>query len=83
MDFAKNREVIYQDEIKGAFYTASQITMHPIVTYYKSDTGLVRNSSVVISEDNEHDHYAVQHFQEIVDLELEKKNLEPANQIGK
>lgn len=47
--------------------------MHPIVTYYKSDSGLVRNSSVVISEDNDHDHYAVQHFQKIVDLELEKK----------
>ena len=43
MDFAKNREIKYQDEIKGAFYTASQITMHPIITFYKADTGLVRN----------------------------------------
>jgi len=43
MDFAKNREIKYQDEIKGAFYTAGQITMHPIITFYKADTGLVRN----------------------------------------
>lgn len=56
MDFAKNRAVIYQDEIKAAFYTQNQVTLHPIVTYYRNKEGnLVRESSIIISEDNQHD----------------------------
>lgn len=34
MDFAKNREVKYQNEIKSAFCSNQQITMHPIVSFY-------------------------------------------------
>ena len=66
MDFAKNRGIIYQDEIKSAFYTHQQVSMHPIVTYYKADVGLVKNSSIIISEDNQHDGHAAHHFQGIV-----------------
>lgn len=82
MDFAKNREVKYQDEIKAAFYTARQITLHPIVTYYRSDLGLIRHSSIVISEDNEHDHHAVHHFETLVDKEIENTlGLKPNKKI--
>jgi hypothetical protein len=35
MDFAKNRGVSYQEEAKAAFFSNSQITMHPIVNYYR------------------------------------------------
>lgn len=35
MDFAKNRGINYQEEIKAAFFANSQITMHPIVNYYQ------------------------------------------------
>ena len=66
MDFAKNREIKYQDDIKGTFYTAGQITLHPIINYYMTDIGMVRESSVVISEDNRHDFHAVHHFQDLV-----------------
>lgn len=42
MDFAKNREIRYQDEIKAVFYTNNQVTIHPIVTYYRLGNGTVR-----------------------------------------
>ena len=54
MDFAKNRDTIYQDEIKASFYTTKQITLHPVVSYYTPPSGLVRDSCIVISEDCEH-----------------------------
>jgi hypothetical protein len=41
MDFAKNRTVVYQDEIKSAFYTQNQISMHPVVTYYRCHTRII------------------------------------------
>ena len=34
LDFAKNRLVHYQDEIKSAYFGQQQITMHPTVVYY-------------------------------------------------
>lgn len=47
--------------------------MHPIVTYFKSGEGeTVRNTSIVISEDNNHDYHAVNHFQCVVNNHLEK-----------
>ena len=67
MTLLKNREVKYQDEIKAAYYTQSQITMHPIVTYYQTEKGTVHESSIVISEDKTHDYHAVHHFEELVD----------------
>ena len=44
MDFAKNREIKYQDEIKATYYTANQVTLHPIVNFYKTDLELIRES---------------------------------------
>ncbi|XP_056020048.1 uncharacterized protein LOC125678236 isoform X3 [Ostrea edulis] len=72
MDFAKNRALIYQDEIKSAFYTQPQVTMHPFVTFYRNAEGnTVREASIIISEDNNHDYHAVNHYKNIVDKHLE------------
>ena len=65
MDFAKNREIKYQDEIKATYYTANQVTLHPIVNFYKTDLGLVRESCVIISEYSKHDYHAVHHYQDL------------------
>lgn len=73
MDFAKNRGVFYQNEIKSAFFSPEQITMHPIVTYFQSEVGLVRDSAIIISEDCIHDYHAVRHFTAIVDRHIEGK----------
>lgn len=51
MDFAKNRGINYQEEIKAAFYANSQITMHPIVNYYQNGDGLVKDVCIILSED--------------------------------
>ena len=75
MDFAKHREIKYKSEIKG-FYTARQVSMHPVVTYFQSDVGLVRHSSIIISEDNCHDFHAVNHFENVVNSHL-RKFIEP------
>lgn len=49
MDFAQNRKVYFQDEIKSAHFAQRQITMHPIVVYRKGDNGnLVRESLVFL-----------------------------------
>ena len=34
-DFSKNREVVYQDEIKSNYWTRKQITVHPAVLFYR------------------------------------------------
>ena len=64
MDFAKNRAVHYQDEIKSAFFGKGQITMHPTVIYYRDTTTkeLKRESHVFISDDTVHDFHAVNYF---------------------
>ena len=63
LDFAKNRTVHYQDEIKSAYFGQRQMTMHPSVVYYRSKEGkLVRESHVFISDDIKHDHHAVNLF---------------------
>jgi hypothetical protein len=73
MDFAKNRGITYQNEIKSVFYSQEQVTMHPVVTYYKSGNSLVRDSSIVISDDHVHDFHAVHHFGRIVDDHIAEK----------
>lgn len=79
MDFARNREIKYQDEIKATYYTASQVTMHPIVNFYKTETGLMRESCIVISEDCKHDFHAVHHFENIVKEHLTEEMGQPPN----
>ena len=62
MDFARNRWVYYQDEIKAAYFSQRQIIMHPIVCYYKQDNGLLREALVFLSDDVGHDYHAVNHY---------------------
>lgn len=84
MDFAKNREVRYQTEIKAAFYTTEQITLHPVVNYYRSPRSgdIVKHSVVIISDDKVHDYHAVEKFQQVVDAHLHREaGLEPEEKI--
>ena len=63
IDFAKNRETFYEDEPKGAYYTPTQITMHPVVNYYRDTDGeVVRHSVIIFSEDILHDYHAAHYF---------------------
>ena len=81
MDFAKNREIKYQDEIKATYYTANQVTLHPIVNFYKTDLGLVRESCVIISEDSKHDYHAVHHYQDLAKNHISEQTQLPPSRF--
>ena len=38
-DFAKNRDIVYQDEIKANYWVKKQVTMHPTVLFYRLTEG--------------------------------------------
>ena len=64
-DFGKNREIRHQDEAKSSFYSAQQVTVHPVVMYYRSQNVpdlTVRDSMIFLTDDINHDHHAVQYF---------------------
>ena len=63
MDFAENRKSQYQDEIKSARFNKQQITLHPVIAFYRSQSGqLVRHALGFITDDVVHDHNAVHRF---------------------
>lgn len=67
MDFARNKTLEYQDEIKSAYYQQGQVTMHPIVVYYHQspeDGQLTRESLIFLSDDLGHDFHAVNYYLE-------------------
>ena len=75
MDFAKNRGVSYQEEVKAAFFSNSQITIHPIVNYYRKrdKPGIVKNSCIILSEDVNQDFHAVNFYKSLVDKHIESQ----------
>ncbi|XP_062621147.1 uncharacterized protein LOC134282769 [Saccostrea cucullata] len=66
LDFAENYCCRHQDEAQSAHWTYEQVTIHPVVAYYKCTeencNENVRESVVFISEDHKHDYHLVQHF---------------------
>mgnify|MGYP001554452841 CR=1 FL=1 len=62
MDFAKNKVLTYQDEIKCAYYSSVSVTVHPCILHYKKDNSLQKESLVFISNDKNHDYHLVQHI---------------------
>jgi hypothetical protein len=72
MDIAKNRGVSYQEEVKAAFFSNSQITMHPIVNYNRKrdNPGIVKDSCIILSEDLNHDFHAVNFYKSLVDKHI-------------
>ena len=78
MDFGKNRLIRFQDEPKSIYYTIHQVTIHPVVVFYRSldITDLtVRESLVFLSDDHLHDHNAVNHFLEKTLMYLKEKEI--------
>ena len=64
MDFGRNRVVKHQNEAKEAGYGSSQITVHPVVLYYMDGPIKVRDSLIMLSDDINHDCWAVNVFLE-------------------
>ena len=79
MDFAENRNSQYQDEIKSAHFNKQQITLHPVIAFYRSQSGqLVRHALDFITDDVVHDHNAVHHFTSCLLHFLQEKLILPA-----
>ena len=68
MDFAENYQCLLQQEVQSAHWYQMQVTLHPIIAYYKcnsttcTDTSTVREAIDVITSDKVHDTHAVAHF---------------------
>ena len=56
LDFAENYNFIAQDEIQGYHWNKDQITLHPVVIYYKDDKDTLQHYSLCfLSDDLDHD----------------------------
>ena len=61
-DFGENRKATYAQEIKSAHFGKGQITLHPVACFYRLGDEVVRDSLVFLSDDTQHDHFAVNTF---------------------
>lgn len=74
LDFSQNYLCVFQDEAQAAHWCHEQATIHPIVTYFPCSCGeIIREDSVIISNDLKHDVAAVRHFDGVVDEHLTKE----------
>jgi hypothetical protein len=76
-DFAENYRTFYHDEIQSAHWQYEQVTVHPVVTYYRCpELGceeVVTESIVCLSDDTKHDADAVHAFNTTINEHLSKK----------
>ena len=66
MDFAENYSFVCQDAVQGFQWDTSQVTLHPVVVYYRdsvaSGESLYCKSYCIVSDDREHNAIAVHKF---------------------
>lgn len=64
LDFAENFTCNYQQEVQAAHWHHEQVTVHPIVAYYRCPVcpKTVTESLIFVSSDRRHDYHAVHHF---------------------
>ena len=55
MDFVKDYACRSQDEVQTAYFNMIQVTLHPIVIYFKHDDSLQHKSIVFVSDKPRHD----------------------------
>jgi hypothetical protein len=76
LDFGQNYLCTFQDEAQAAHWNHSQVTIHPVILYYRCDCSkIVRNDIIVISPDLKHDRQAVKVFEDeaVKHIEAETK----------
>jgi hypothetical protein len=75
LDFGRNYLCKYQDEPQGCYWDHSQVTIHPVVCYYRGASGTVTEELIFVSDDRKHDHVIVKKFEAAVENHFAKKNL--------
>ena len=69
MDFSENYGCLFQSEVQSGFFDRNQVTIHPMMVYYKvkeedgAREALVKHAIIGISKDNKHDADAVLEFE--------------------
>ena len=64
MDFAENYRVSYQNEVQTAFFDPVQVTIYPMMYYYKDKNNkVVKHAIIGISNDVKHDATLAKQFQ--------------------
>lgn len=61
-DFAENYTCIVQDSIQAAYFSATQVTLHPFVAYYNTTNALTSQCYCILSNSMDHNHVAVHSF---------------------
>ena len=51
-DFAENYQFLIQDEIQSYHCSKEYCTLHPVVVYFKDDTGSLQHISICLMLDN-------------------------------
>ena len=76
MDFAENYRCLLQDEIQSTHWSYSQVTLHPVVNYYKCQgcNKTVTDVVAIVSDDLVHDTHAVSVFADRVFQHLQAKS---------
>ena len=60
--FAESYTTQRQGEAQSAYYSRNQITIHPVVCWYRNDGVITRDSLIFLSNDLKHDASAVSIF---------------------
>ena len=72
-DFAENYNFVVQDEVQGFHWNNKQCSLHPVLIYYRDDSGLKHRSFCILSDDLNHDVPFVYEVQRLVLDELKLK----------
>lgn len=78
MDYSENYSCRYQHEVQSAFFEPAQVTIHPMMVYYKNKIdgkdAMVKNAIIGISDETKHDCHGVKVFEEQV-INIAKKEM--------
>ena len=74
LDFAQNYLCVLQDEAQSMHWVHQQVTLHPVVTFYKCNCGkTTRDDIVIVSPDLKHDRFAVKKIEKLATEHTQKK----------
>ena len=78
-DFGQNFMNVYQDESQAVHWDHTQTTIHPIISYYikPGESTITTEEHIMVSDDLNHDKFAVRKFKELSLKHLKSKGLSP------
>ncbi|XP_057336012.1 uncharacterized protein LOC130674639 [Microplitis mediator] len=65
-DFAENYAFVIQDAVPGFHWNNNQVTIFPVVIYFKQNNEITHRSLIIISDNNHHDTVAVYVYLKII-----------------